>query len=113
MTEVELISSKTFREAAAAGALKAPVLVGVEGGYVLEATFGEIRKQLSARSSSGDKKRRVFTSLQSAADFLDKARIMKFAVDATDHTPATPAPRYSRVAERLRQVHAAVRAADQ
>ena len=113
MSEDQLISSKVFREAAAAGALSAPVVVGVEGGYVLEATFGEIRKQLSARRSDGNQKRRIFTSLQSAADFLDKAKIMQFAVDARDYTPAPTAPRYRRVAERLRQAHAAARTVDQ
>lgn len=106
----ELISSKAFREAAAAGALAAPIIVGVEGGYILEATFGQVRKQLSARSSSGEQSRRVFTSLQSAAIFLQgKAGILSYAVDATGFQPAASSPRYARVAERLREAHAAVR----
>jgi hypothetical protein len=113
VSEIQLISSNVFREAAAAGALSAPAIVGVDGGYVLEATFGEIRKQLSARSATGNQKRRIFTSFQSAADFLIKAKIMEFAVDAREHTPAPSAPRYKRVAERLRQAHAAARTVDQ
>lgn len=107
----ELISSKTFREAAQAGALSSPLVIGVDGGYVIEATFGQIRKQLSARSSSGVESRRVFSTLQSAAGFLQaKASIAVFAVDASAYQPATRAPRYRHTAERLRQVHAAVRA---
>lgn len=107
----ELINSKAFRDAAAAGALSNPVAVGVEGGYVLEATFGQVRMQLSARSSSGEESRRVFASLQSAASFLEKAKILSYAVDATGYRPAAASPRYARVAERLRQAHAALRPA--
>lgn len=108
----ELISSKAFREAAAAGALSAPILVGVAGGYVLEATFGHMRKQLSARSASGEENRRVFTSIQSAASFLqEKAGILAYMVDAAGYRPGATAARYRRAAERLRQVHAAVRPA--
>lgn len=108
----ELISSKAFREAATAGVLSAPMVVGVAGGYVLEAQFGRIRKQLSARSASGEESRRVFTSIQSAASFLQqKAGIFAYMVDATEYSRGSPALRYRRAAERLRQVHAAVRPA--
>jgi len=108
----ELINSKAFRDAAAAGALSNPVVVGVEGGYVLEATFGQVRTQLSARSSSGEESRRVFASLQSAASFLqDKAHILAYAVDAPGYRPAASSPRYAGVAERLRRAHAALRPA--
>jgi hypothetical protein len=108
----ELISSRAFREAARAGALSAPLVVGIDGGYIVEATFGQLRRQLSARSSSGEESRRVFPTLQSAASFLqDKAGIVAFAVDASRYQPSAPAPRYRRAAERLRQAHAAVRAA--
>jgi len=68
----ELISSKAFREAAMAGALSAPVVVGVAGGYILEAKVGHIRKQLSARSASGEQSCRVFTSIQSAASSFSR-----------------------------------------
>jgi hypothetical protein len=106
----ELIGSRAFREAAAAGALSTPVIIGVEGGYILEAIFGQVRKQLSARSSSGEESRRVFPSLQSAASFLqDKAGILAYAVDASGYRPAASSARYARVAERLRQAHAAMR----
>lgn len=108
----ELISSRAFREAAAAGVLAEPVIVGVDGGYILEATFGQVRKQLSARSASGEQSRRVFSSLQSAAGFLqEKAGILSYAVDASAFRPPTASPRYARVAERLREAHAAVRRA--
>jgi hypothetical protein len=107
-----LINSRAFREAAAAGALTDPAVVGVEGGYVLEATFGQVRTQLSARSSSGEESRRIFASLQSAASFLqDKAQILAYTVDASGYRPAASSPRYARVAERLRQAHAALRPA--
>lgn len=108
----ELINSRAFREAARAGALSAPLVIGVDGGYILEATFGQLRRQLSARNSSGEENLRVFPTLQSAAGFLhEKAGISTFTVDASQYHPGTPAPRYRRTAERLRQVHAAVRAA--
>lgn len=107
----ELINSRAFREAARTGALSSPLVAGVDGGYILEATFGQLRRQLSARSSSGEESRRVFPTLQSAASFLqEKAGIATFTVDASHYQPGTPAPRYRRTAERLRQVHAAVRA---
>jgi hypothetical protein len=107
----ELISSRAFREAARAGALSSPLVIGVDGGYILEATFGPLRMQLSARSSSGEENRRIFPTLQSAASFLqEKAGIVAFAVDASHYEPSAPAPRYRRTAERLRQAHAAVRA---
>jgi hypothetical protein len=106
----ELISSKAFRDAAAADALAEPLIVGVDGGYILEATFGQVRKQLSARSASGEQSRRVFSSLQSAAGFLqDKAGILSYAVDATGFRPTASSPRYANAAERLRKAHAAAR----
>lgn len=110
----ELIMSKAFRDAAAAGALSAPVVLGVEGGYVIEATFGQVRMQLAARSAAGEHKRRVFTSIGAADSFLQtKARIRSYGVDATLYQPAEAPARYSRVAERLRQAHAALRPAQQ
>lgn len=106
----ELISSKAFREAAKAGALSTPVIIGIDGGFVLEATFGQLRRQLSARSAAGQEYRRVFPTLQSAASFLkEKAAMVTFTVDATAYQPSAPAPRYRRAAERLRHVHATIR----
>lgn len=110
----ELIMSKTFREAAEAGALSAPVVLGVKGGYVIEATFGQVRMQLAARNAAGEQKRRVFPSIGAADSFLQtKARIRSYGVDATQYRPAAAPPRYARVAERLRQAHAALRPAPQ
>jgi hypothetical protein len=110
----ELIMSKAFRDAAAAGALSAPVVLGVEGGYVIEATFGQVRMQLAARSAAGEQKRRVFTSIGAADSFLQtKACIRSYGVDATQYQAAEAPPRYARVAERLRQAHAALRPAQQ
>jgi hypothetical protein len=106
----DLISSSAFREAAAAGALSTPIVVGVDGGYVLEATFGTTRKYLSARNKSGEQSRRVFASLQSAASFLqDKAGITSFCVNTAAYRPAITPTRYAGAAERLRRAHAAAR----
>jgi hypothetical protein len=110
----ELISSRAFRDAAAAGALTNPTVLGVDGGYILLATFGQTLKQLSARSSNGSESRRVFTSLQSAATFLqNKVGILSYQVDATGFKPGAPAPRYQNAAQRLREAHAAARHAHQ
>lgn len=106
----ELIMSKTFREAAKAGALSATVVRGVEGGYVIEVTFGQVRMQLAARNAAGEQKLRIFPSVGAADSFLQtKARIPTYGVDATQYRPVTLPPRYARVAERLRQAHAALR----
>lgn len=110
----ELISSSAFRKAAAAGELVAPAILGVDGGYVLEASVGGIRRQLSARNASGQQRRRVFTTLQSADSFLrDKAGIVSYSVDASQYRPAVAPPRYAQVAARLREAHAALRPAAQ
>jgi len=110
----ELIMSRAFREAAAAGALSSPVVLGVEGGYVIEATFGQVRKQLAARNAAGEHKRRVFASISAADSFLQqKARLQAYAVDATEYRPTTAPARYARAAERLRLAHAALRPATQ
>lgn len=108
----ELIGSRAFRDAAAAGALGTPIIVGVEGGFIVEAMFGIVCRQLSARNASGDESRRVFPNLNAAASFMKKAGIDRFAVDASGHAPAVPSERYTRQAERLRRVHAAVRPAE-
>jgi hypothetical protein len=106
----DLISSSAFREAAEAGALSTPILVGVDGGYVLEATFGTTPKYLSAKSKSGEHSRRVFASLQSASSFLrDKAGITSFAVNTAGYRTAAAPARYAGAAERLRKAHAAAR----
>jgi hypothetical protein len=102
----ELISSKDFREAAEAGKVSEPTIIGIKGGYVLEASVGQSRRQLSARSASGEYSRRVFPSLQSVAGFLqEKVGIYSYLVDAADYSPASPAPRYRHASERMREIH--------
>lgn len=106
----ELISSRALRNAAAAGALGEPMIIGINGGYVLEVTFDRIRMQLAARSASGEQYRRIFPSLQSAASFLQtKAGIFSYAVDAREFQAPLPPTRYANAAERMRKAHAAAR----
>jgi len=80
------IKEPTLRELAEARSLSGAIAVGQRGGYVLTVSYGASEVQRLLATARGGA--RVFSNLNTLANFLRKIGISRFEVDAADYVPA-------------------------
>lgn len=105
MPEPAAIDHATLSRLAAAGLVRAALLVGRPGGWAVSVRFGLSEAVLAAQRSG---KPRLFRRLDAAAAYLLGLGLPRFEVDAAGHAPPPPGARPDRAAA-LRKAHAAAR----
>ncbi|HVT54936.1 MAG TPA: hypothetical protein VHD34_02645 [Xanthobacteraceae bacterium] len=80
------IKEPTLRELAEAQSLSGVVALGQRGGYALTVRYGMTETQRLLATARGET--RVFSNLNTLADFLRKLGITRFEIDATDYERA-------------------------
>jgi hypothetical protein len=98
-----LISAKTLKELADAGAVRRVTLVGTRGGWALMARYGTAERTLQARRGHV----RIFRTLDSAARAVRDLGLDRAEVDMAGYEPGeAPSSRPDR-AEALKRAHQA------
>lgn len=78
-----LIDKKNFEMLVQAGAVRAVHIIGIPGGYAIEAEIGMTRSQIHTQQNR--QQVRLFSKIDTAARFVRGAGIRKFDVDLSNY----------------------------